>query len=75
MTDDYQEQLNEVRSIARRIKERDRKNDEDRDRIRALIPQLFPDPSPRGRLSEVVDATGWTREYVARIRDGKVKPS
>ena len=75
MTDDYQEQLEEVRTIARRIKERDRKNDEDRDRIRALIPQLFPDPPPRGRLSEVVDATGWTREYVARIRDGKVKPS
>jgi hypothetical protein len=75
MTDDYQEQLDEVRAIARRIKERDRKNDEDRDRIRALIPRLFPDPTPRGRLSEVVEATGWTREYVARIRDGKVRPS
>lgn len=75
MADDYHEQLDEVRAIARRIKERDRKNDEDRDRIRALIPQLFPDPTPRGRLSEVVEATGWTREYVARIRDGKVKPS
>lgn len=75
MADDYQQQLDEVRTIARRIKDRDRKNDEDRDRIRALIPQLFPDPAPRGRLSEVVEATGWTREYVARIRDGKVKPS
>lgn len=75
MADDYQEQLDEVRAIARRIKDRDRKNDEDRDRIRALIPQLFPNPTPRGRLSEVVEATGWTREYVARIRDGKVKPS
>jgi len=75
MEDDYREQLEEVRAIARRIRDRDRKNDEDRDRIRALIPQLFPDPTPRGRLSEVVEATGWTREYVARIRDGKVKPS
>jgi hypothetical protein len=75
MEDDYQKQLDEVRAIARRIRDRDRKNDEDRDRIRALIPQLFPDPVPRGRLSEVVEATGYTREYVARIRDGKVKPS
>ena len=75
MEDAYQEQLEEVRAIARRIRDRDRKNDEDRDRVRALIPQLFPDPAPRGRLNEVVEATGWTREYVARIRDGKVKPS
>lgn len=77
MADDYQEQLDEVRAIARRIRDRDRKNDEDRDHIRALIPQLFPKPKPypRGRLSEVVEATGWTREYVARIRDGKVTPS
>lgn len=77
MADDYQEQLEEVRAIARRIRDRDRKNDEDRDRIRSLIPKLFPEPKPypRGRLNEVVEATGWTREYVARIRDGKVKPS
>lgn len=75
MEDSYQDQLEEVRAIARRIRERDRKNDEDRDRIRALIPRLFPAPAPRGRLSDVVEATGWTREYVARIRDGKVKPS
>jgi len=77
MADDYQEQLEEVRAIARRIKERERQIDEDRDRIRALIPRLFPEPKPypRGRLSEVVEATGYTREYVARIRDGKVKPS
>jgi hypothetical protein len=75
MADDYQDQLDEARAIARRIKDRDRQNDEDRDRIRSLIPQLFPEPAPRGRLSEVVEATGWTREYVARIRDGKVKPS
>jgi hypothetical protein len=77
MSDHYQEQLDEVRAIARRIKERESQNDEDRDRIRALIPLLFPEPKPypRGRLSEVVEATGYTREYVARIRDGKVTPS
>jgi hypothetical protein len=77
MSDSYQAQLEEVRAIARRIKERESQNDEDRDRIRALIPRLFPEPKPypRGRLSEVVEATGYTREYVARIRDGKVTPS
>jgi hypothetical protein len=77
MADSYEEQLEEVRAIARRIKERERQIDEDRDRIRALIPRLFPEPKPypRGRLSEVVEATGYTREYVARIRDGKVTPS
>ena len=29
----------------------------------------------RGRLAAVAKAAGLTREYVARIRDGKVKPS
>lgn len=76
MADDYQEQLQELRAATLRIKERERQNDEDRDHIRALIPKLFPTkPYPRGRLSEIVEATGYTREYVARIRDGKVKPS
>lgn len=75
MANSYEEKLEEVRAAALRIRERDRQNEEDRNWIRTLIPQLFPDRAPRGRLSEVVDATGWTREYVARIRDGKVKPS
>ena len=77
MADDYQEQLEELRAATLRIKERERQNDEDRDHIRVLIPKLFPEPKPypRGRLSEVVEATGYTREYVARIRDGKVTPS
>ena len=51
----------------------------DKTRVFELIPQVFPekrgeDPV-RGRLNEVVKASGLTREYVARIRDGKVKPS
>lgn len=75
MASNYEEKLEEVRAAALRIRERDRQNDEDRNWIRTLVPQLFPDPAPRGRLSEVVEATGWTREYVARIRDGKVTPS
>ena len=51
----------------------------DKARIFELIPQVFPEkrgePPVRGRLNEVVKASGFTREYVARIRDGKVKPS
>jgi hypothetical protein len=27
---------------------------------------------PRGTLTALVDATGWTRAHVANIRDGKV---
>jgi hypothetical protein len=77
MASSYEEKLEEVRAAALRIRERDRQNEEDRNWIRTLVPQLFPEPKPypRGRLSEVVEATGWTREYVARIRDGKVTPS
>lgn len=41
-----------------------------------LIPAVFPEKRGeepvRGRLNEVVDATGWTRTYIANIRDGKV---
>lgn len=47
----------------------------DKARIYELIPQVFPEKrgenAVRGRLNEVVKATGLTREYVARIRDGK----
>lgn len=28
--------------------------------------------APRGMLTRMVNATGWTRAYVADIRDGKV---
>jgi hypothetical protein len=71
-----EEKIEEVRQLAQRIKERDEQNDKDKARLRELIPQVVPKPSEppiRGRLTEVVKATGWTREYVARIRDGKVK--
>jgi hypothetical protein len=48
-------------------------------RIFELIPQVFPEKrgeAPvRSRLNEVVRASGFTGEYVARIRDGKVNPS
>lgn len=63
------ERIEEIRKRAQRIAE-------DRARIFELIPQVFPEtrgePKVRGRLNEVVEASGFTREYVARIRDGKV---
>lgn len=33
------------------------------------------DEPPRGLLTRMVNATGWTRAYVADIRDGKTGPS
>lgn len=52
---------------------------EDKEWIFRTIPEVFPErhggEPVRGRLTAVVKATGLTREYVARIRDGKVKPS
>jgi len=48
---------------------------DDREWIIKTIPEVFPEKHGgepvRGRLTAVVKATGWTREYVARIRDGK----
>lgn len=69
-----EEKIEEIRRRAQRIREREEQNDKDKARIRELIPQVVPkpgDPPIRGRLTEVVKVTGWTREYVARIRDGK----
>jgi len=70
------EKIEEIRACAQRIEERNRLNDADRACMFELIPQVFPElrgePKVRGRLTEVVDASGFTREYVARIRDGKV---
>lgn len=41
--------------------------------IRDLLPPAGSGrPVPRGLFTKVVDATPWTREYVARVRDGKV---
>lgn len=62
---DDAEKIEEIRACAQRI-------EKDRARIFELIPQVFPKPPPRGRLNEVAEASGFTREYVARIRDGKV---
>jgi hypothetical protein len=63
-----QEKIEEIRMRSQRIAD-------DKARILELIPQVFPEkrgePVVRGRLNEVVAASGWTREYVARIRDGK----
>lgn len=60
------------------IELRTRRSADDKARAMELIPLVFPEKHGgervRGRLNEVVAASGYTREYVARIRDGKVKP-
>jgi hypothetical protein len=67
LTDD--ELLDEIEATKKRL-------DADRAYILALIPRAFPqtrgEPEVRGRLAAVVKRTGWTREHVANIRDGKV---
>lgn len=66
--DTDEEKIAEIRRLAERMTT-------DKARVLELIPQVFPEkrgePPVRGRLNEVVKASGWTREYVARIRDGK----
>lgn len=72
MADTDEQKIEEIAQLTERITA-------DRARIFDLIPQVFPEKRGeepvRGRLNEVVKASGFTREYVARIRDGKVKPS
>jgi peptide subunit release factor 1 (eRF1) len=72
MADTDEQKIAEIRKLTERMAA-------DKARIFELIPQVFPEkrgePPVRGRLNEVVAASGFTREYVARIRDGKVKPS
>ncbi|MGW3144852.1 hypothetical protein ACWDG1_09255 [Streptomyces sp. NPDC001177] len=72
MADTDEQKIEEIAQLTERITA-------DRARIFELIPQVFPEKRGeepvRGRLNEVVKASGFTREYVARIRDGKVKPS
>ncbi|MBD0743571.1 hypothetical protein [Streptomyces sp. CBMA152] len=72
MADIDAQKIEEIRALTERMAA-------DRARIFDLIPQVFPEKrgeeQVRGRLNEVVKASGFTREYVARIRDGKVKPS
>ncbi|MEV5944537.1 hypothetical protein [Streptomyces sp. NPDC051994] len=69
MADTDEQKIEEIRTLTQRMAA-------DRARILELIPQVFPEKRGeepvRGRLNDVVKASGWTREYVARIRDGKV---
>jgi hypothetical protein len=48
-----------------------------RQQILTEVRTAFPTEGepPRGLLTRMVNATGWTRAYVADIRDGKVRPS
>lgn len=40
--------------------------------VRGAFPEARGEPQVRGRLKVVTEASGWTREHVANIRDGKV---
>lgn len=42
--------------------------------VRAAFPETAGMPQQRGVLTEVARRSGWTREYVAQIRDGKATP-
>jgi hypothetical protein len=65
-----EERLDRIRELKARI-------DADRAELLTLIPAVFPEKRGeepvRGRLTEVVKATGWTRAHITAIRDGKVK--
>lgn len=66
---DDQERLNEIREITQQEKDlRARKLQLMRD----VFPETRGEPKVRGRLTAVVNASGYTREHVAQIRDGKV---
>jgi hypothetical protein len=64
------DKIQQIRTLTARIAQ-------DKAQIMELIPQVFPENrgerAVRGRLTEVADASGWTREYVARIRDAARK--
>lgn len=71
----YEDTPDENKNDTERLDELDlltRRQAYDKHRAMTLIPGLF-EGAPRGRLTAVVKASGYTREYVARIRDGKVK--
>lgn len=71
-----EEKIEEIRQTAESLARNQALAEEDRARILELIQEVFPERrgerAVRGRLTEIVKATGWTREYIARIRDGKV---
>lgn len=72
-TDD--KKIQEIRAVADRMRRNEALVEKDKGRLYELIQQVFPElrgeRAVRGRLTEVAEASGWTREYVARIRDGK----
>lgn len=63
-----EQKLQELREITELEKQQ-------RTRKLQLVRELLPkgqEAAPRGRLKAVSEASGWTREHVANIRDGKV---
>lgn len=64
-----------VENLARELAELQEKVAEKQESLYGEIRQAFPEnrgqEKQRGVLAEVARRSGWTREYVAQIRDGK----
>lgn len=63
-----EDRIRRIREITEKV---NALNAERFDLIRTVLPKDREVPVVRGRLSEVVKATGWTRTYVTKIRDGE----
>jgi hypothetical protein len=53
------------------LKRADRIRDQLHDAIRDAFPETHGQPPKRGVLAEVVRRSGYSREHVAQLRDGK----
>jgi hypothetical protein len=71
MTDQPESRIRELRAQREDLLEQAEKL---RQQILIEVRAAFPasQEPPRGTLTRMVNATGWTRAYVADIRDGKV---
>ena len=71
MTDQPENRIRELRAEREELLDRAEKIRQD---ILTEVRAAFPTngEAPRGILTRIVTATGWTRAYVADIRDGKV---
>lgn len=69
------EHYTRIEQIRRRLDDAEREASGIRDElyqaIRAAIPELNGGEAKRGVVSEIARRSGFTREYVAMIRDGK----
>lgn len=67
MTDEQKiKELREITELEKKLRSRKLQL------VHGAFPETRGKPQVRGRLKEVSEAAGWTREHVANIRDGKV---